>query len=232
MDKSSPLDKVAASPSPLFNPRAADSYHLNLLDAMLTSYLNQAGAKCEDPMLAVPVIPIVDIYSQVAAILGKDDTYTRQDFAQDIYRLQVSGVDTTLTGARVQLPISRGVKGKTLTVLDQSGGEVRYFGVRFMQTEKINAEEPAAEILPDKSDAEFRSFESLDSQLYQMEIRDIFARLLEWPSPEFAEFLAGQIKLKKLSGAELRQFAQIARDALHQDGQEPGDSQDSAGTAP
>ncbi|MCH8744193.1 MAG: response regulator transcription factor [Chloroflexi bacterium] len=230
----SPSEEAAASPGSLFNQRAGDSYHLNLLDAMLTSYLNQASAKCENPMLAVPVIPIVDIYSQVAEILGKDETYTRQDFAQDIYRLQVSGVDTTLTGARVQLPISRGVPGKTLTVLDESGGEVRYFGVRFIQTEKLNAEEPALDILPDDSDGELRSFESLEAPTYEMELRDILGRLSEWPSPEFAEFLASQIKLKKLSGTELRQFAQIARDALHRDRREPGDSRsrnDSGGAA-
>ena len=232
--EASPSEEVAASPGSLFNRRAGESYHLDLLDAMLTSYLNQASAKCEDPMLAVPVIPIVDIYSQVAEILGKDDTYTRQDFAQDIYRLQVNGVDTTLTGARVQLPISRGVPGKTLTVLDESGGDVRYFGVRFIQTEKLNAEEPALDILPDASDGELRSFKSLEASTYEMELRDILGRLMEWPSPEFAEFLASQIKLKKLSGTELRQFAQIARDALHRDRREPGDNRsrnDSGGTA-
>ena len=216
--ETSPLDVMATSPSSISTRLAADPYHLNLLDAMLKSYLNQASAKCEDPMLAVPVIPIVDIFSQVAGILGKDDSYTRQDFAEDIYRLQVSGLDTTLTGAKVQLPISRGVPGKTLTVLDESGREVRYFGIRFIQTEK-----PKAEIPPDDSEGEFRSFESLESPLYEVELRDFLGRLLEWPSLEFAEFLANQIKLKNLSGTELRQFAQIARDAMHRDVGEPGD---------
>ena len=175
--ETSPLDVMATSPSSLSIRQAADPYHLTLLDAMLKSYLNQASAKCEDPMLAVPVIPIVDIFSQVAEILGKDGSYTCQDFAEDIYRLQVSGLDTTLTGAKVQLPISRGVPGKTLTVLDESGRQVRYFGIRFIQTEK-----PTAEILPDDSDGEFRSFESLESQLYEAELRDILGGLLEWPS--------------------------------------------------
>ena len=232
--EASPSQEVAAWRSSGSNRRAADSYHLILLDAMLTSYLNQAGAKCDDPMLAVPVIPIVDIYSQVAEILGKDDTYSRQDFAQDIYRLQVSGVDTTLTGARLQLPISRGVPGKTLTVFDESGGEVRYFGVRFIQTEKSSAVEPAVKVLPDDSDGEFRPFESLESPLYEMQLRHILGRLSEWPSAEFAEFLANQINLRKLSGNELRQFAQIARDALQRAELEPGDGRslnDSGGSA-
>ena len=129
----------------------------------------------------------------------------------------------------MQLPISRGVPGKTLTVLDESGRKVRYFGIRFIQTEKHTAE-----ILPDDSDGEFRSFESLESPLYEAELRDILGRLLEWPSLEFAEFLANQIKLKNLSGTELRQFAQIARNALHRDVGEPADDRsrhDSGGAA-
>jgi hypothetical protein len=40
-------------------------------------------------------------------------------------------MDTTKQGARVSFPISRGVRGKTLTVIDETGEERRYYGIRF-----------------------------------------------------------------------------------------------------
>jgi hypothetical protein len=51
----------------------------------------------------------------------------------DVYLLHRGGVDTTRSGARVSFPISRGVRGKILTVIDENGEQKRYYGIRFTQ---------------------------------------------------------------------------------------------------
>ena len=99
------------------------------------------------PRLA-PVVPLVDVFALLSSVrsVSPDYTpeytpdcapdytpdYTKEDFIKDVYRLHASGVNTTLDGARISFPISRGVKGKTLTVIDEAGYERRYYGVRFL----------------------------------------------------------------------------------------------------
>ncbi len=87
------------------------------------------------PRLA-PVVPLIDVFALLSSVRslspGYSSFYTKEAFIKDVYRLHASGVDTTLDGARISFPISRGVKGKTLTVTDEAGDERRYYGVRFL----------------------------------------------------------------------------------------------------
>ncbi len=83
-----------------------------------------------------PVVPLVDLYELLTLLPGQTREYSRQEFARDIYLLHSSDVDTTKNGARVSFPISRGVAGKTLSVVDQSGEEKRYYGIAFLPAAK------------------------------------------------------------------------------------------------
>ena len=116
---------------PEFQP---DDFLLDLFRAY-SQLLEQRGDS--SPKLA-PVVPLIDVFA-LLSLVNPDyspdcaQVYTREDFIKDVYRLHSSGVDTTLGGARISFPISRGVKGKTLTVTDDSGTERRYYGVRFLE---------------------------------------------------------------------------------------------------
>ena len=79
-----------------------------------------------------PVVPLVDVFALLSSVRSLRPDYTKEHFIEDVYRLHSSGVDTTLDGARISFPISRGVKGKVLTVTDDAGYECRYYGVRFL----------------------------------------------------------------------------------------------------
>jgi hypothetical protein len=124
------------------------------------------------------------------------------EFAQEIYRMQFSGLDATPSGAKLQLPISRGVPRKTLTATDNDGRDVRYYGIRFMQTAGIPTE-----------GSDSRGFDPFDGPLFDLEIRDLLRSQVDWPSSEFVGFLESQLQLEALTAAELRQFAQITRDS-------------------
>ncbi len=105
-----------------------DHFLLDLFQAY-SHLLKQRGD--DSPMLA-PVVPLVDVFALLSSVRSVNPDYTREDFIKDVYRLHASGVNTTLDGARISFPISRGVKGKILTVNDEDGDERRYYGVRFL----------------------------------------------------------------------------------------------------
>lgn len=169
----------------------------------MDAYLVKAQDRCESPASDAQVIPLVDIHPQMAELWARAKKYTRDEFAQDIYRMQSCGLDAAPSGAQFQLPISRGVPRKTLTATNNDGRDVPYYGIRFMQTERIPTE------VSDPS-----GFDPLDGPLYDLAIRDLLSSQLDWPSPEFVGFLPAQFQLEALTAVELRQFAQITRDSL------------------
>ncbi len=101
------------------------------LDALYQAYSKTVAEKFDTSGDSAPIIPLVDIHSLLTLLPGQAKEYSRQEFILDIYLLHRGGVDTTKQGARVSFPISRGVKGKTLTVIDETGEERRYYGIRF-----------------------------------------------------------------------------------------------------
>ena len=111
----------------------AESFLLILHDAYLKVVENRADG-IQD---FAPVVPLVDVYAWVISSQQPIVAYSKQEFTRDVYRLHASGVDTTEDGARVSFPISRGVRGKTLTTTNETGGEVRYYGIRFLQRSPV-----------------------------------------------------------------------------------------------
>ncbi|SRR6266496_4305705 len=90
----------------------------------------------EDLLQIAPVVPLVDIYELLTLLPGQSREYSKQEFARDIYLLHRSGVDTTRNEARVSFPIGRGVQSKTLSVIDETGEEKRYYGICFTPASK------------------------------------------------------------------------------------------------
>ena len=101
------------------------------LAALYQAYSKTADEKFDTGGASAPIIPLVDIHSLLTLLPGRAKEYSRQEFVLDIYLLHREGVDTTKQGAKVSFPISRGVKGKTLTLIDETGEERRYYGIRF-----------------------------------------------------------------------------------------------------
>ena len=101
------------------------------LAALYQAYSKTVAEKPDTSAASAPIIPLVDIHNLLTLLPGHAKEYSRQEFVLDIYLLHREGVDTTKQGARVSFPISRGVKGKTLTVIDETGEERRYYGIRF-----------------------------------------------------------------------------------------------------
>ena len=109
---------------------AAEFHPESFLLTLFHAYLNIVENRDGDFQDFAPVVPLVDVYSWVTSSEERSKNYSKQEFARDIYRLHSSGVDTTKDGAKVSFPISRGVRGKTLTTTNETGGEVRYYGIR------------------------------------------------------------------------------------------------------
>ncbi len=101
------------------------------LAALYQAYSKTVAEKFDTGGAPAPIIPLVEIHSLLTLLPGQAKEYSRQEFVKDISLLHREGVDTTKQGAKVSFPISRGVKGKTLTVIDETGEERRYYGIRF-----------------------------------------------------------------------------------------------------
>jgi hypothetical protein len=90
----------------------------------------------EDLLQTAPVVPLVDIYELLTLLPGQSREYSKQEFARDIYLLHRSGVDTTRNAAKVSFPISQGIPGRTISVIDEGGEEKRYYGICFTPASK------------------------------------------------------------------------------------------------
>ena len=101
------------------------------LAALHQAYTKIVAEKWDSNEASAPIIPLVNIHSLLTLLPHQAKEYSRQEFVRDIYMLHRAGVDTTKQGARVSFPISRGVRGKTLTVIDETGEQRRYYGIRF-----------------------------------------------------------------------------------------------------
>lgn len=106
------------------------------LAALHAAYVKLMAMQPERVLETGPVVPLVDVYELFTLLPGQTREYTKQEFVRDVFLLHKSGAETTKTGARVSFPISRGVAGKTLSVIDQSGEEKRYYGIAFLPAPK------------------------------------------------------------------------------------------------
>jgi hypothetical protein len=110
-----------------------EPFLMNLFEAYSKVVENRDG----DLLDFAPVVPLVDVYAWVTSSEEHSKNYSKQQFTRDIYQLHNSGVNTTKDGAKVSFPISRGVRGKTLTTTNRTGGEVRYYGIRFLRRSPV-----------------------------------------------------------------------------------------------
>ena len=101
------------------------------LAALLEAYSKIVAMRGKDLLQMAPVVPLVEIYELLTMLPGQTKEYSKQEFARDIHILHRSGCNTTRSGAKVSFPISRGVQGKILTVVDETGEEKRYYGICF-----------------------------------------------------------------------------------------------------
>ena len=124
------LLKNLQSKPPRFRPEA-------FLSALYEGYSKIAADQSSNTIDASPVVPLVDIYRLLTLLPGQAKEYSKQEFTRDIYLLHRGDVQTTKAGAKVSFPISRGVRGKTLSVVDETGEQRRYYGIRFTQNGRI-----------------------------------------------------------------------------------------------
>lgn len=103
------------------------------LSSLYKAYTKVIGDRDEQFRASAPVVPLVELYELFTLLPNQAKEYSKQEFARDIYLLHRSNFDTTKSGAKVSFPISRGARGKVLTVIDESGEERRYYGLRFVQ---------------------------------------------------------------------------------------------------
>ena len=106
------------------------------LEALFKAYSKAVAMRGSDLLQMAPVIRLIDIYELLTLLPGQAREYSKQEFARDIYLLHRSGVDATRTGAKVSFPFTGRARSKTLTVIDETGEEKRYYGICFTQTSK------------------------------------------------------------------------------------------------
>ena len=104
------------------------------LQTLFEAYLKVATQHNVNPLVSAPIIALVDIHPLVTTALGLSGKYSKEKFARDIYRLHSSGRHITESGARVSFPISRGVRCKTISTPTETGEQMRYYGIRFIET--------------------------------------------------------------------------------------------------
>ena len=128
--------QVLVDPS-LRQDESAEFHPESFLLILSDAYSKVVESRAGDIQDFAPVVPLVDVYARLTSPQESCKDYSKQEFTRDVYRLHASGVDTTEDGAKVSFPISRGVRGKTLTTTNETGGEVRYYGIRFHQRSPV-----------------------------------------------------------------------------------------------
>ncbi|HEU0021529.1 MAG TPA: hypothetical protein VFR55_07650 [Dehalococcoidia bacterium] len=121
-------------------PRFRSELFLNALFEAYSRMVDERGSNSLDP---APIVPLLDVYRLLTLLPGQAKEYSRQEFARDIYLLHRGNVTTTKSGGRISFPISRGVKGKIFSVIDESGEERRYYAIRFTQEGALGTGSPS-----------------------------------------------------------------------------------------
>ena len=77
-----------------------------------------------------------DLYEILTLHPDTRRTYSRAEFARDVFLLDASGVRATKSGAKVSFPAATGTKGgaKVFQVVTEDGMPKNYYGIRFQET--------------------------------------------------------------------------------------------------
>ncbi|MBA3606420.1 MAG: hypothetical protein H0W46_10720 [Acidimicrobiia bacterium] len=99
------------------------------IEALATAYDYVAGWR---GVHAGATVKLTDIYNALTVLPGSSRDYSRQELARDLYLLDQSGVTTTKSGRRLQLPASALTRGSgVLRTVTRSGQEKVYAGISF-----------------------------------------------------------------------------------------------------
>lgn len=90
------------------------------------------------------VLPLIKVYEVFTLLPEQWRKYTKQEFAQDVYLLDRSGVTQTKSGERVSFPASTGTRSiaDTLATLSETGEERRYYGIAFEMAQETQTSVP------------------------------------------------------------------------------------------
>jgi hypothetical protein len=101
----------------------------NFLEALLRAYRLVVAEQGKD---FGATVRLLDVYRILTVLPGSASTYSRQEFARDVYMLDESGVELTRDGSRVSLPAATGTRGsQALTTVTREGSVKTYFGIAF-----------------------------------------------------------------------------------------------------
>jgi hypothetical protein len=121
------------------------------LPVLLQAYLKVLGPEEKKPLSSSPVVPLADLYAVISPTPEQSLKYLREEFTRDIYFLHRSGHNATRSGIQVSFPISRGVRGKNLTINDENGTQLCYYGVRFCRPQPTANDLPVTGDRPSKA---------------------------------------------------------------------------------
>ena len=108
--------------------------------ALLQAYLKVLDGVEDQPLTTSPVVPLSELYAVLAPDPERGIFYLKEEFTRDVYLLHRGGHNITPNGLLISFPISRGVRGKNLTINDENGTQLRYYGVRFSRPMSIDVE--------------------------------------------------------------------------------------------
>lgn len=82
------------------------------------------------------VITLQTLYRLLTLLPGQTREYPFQEFARDLYLLDLSGLNTTKSGHLMRLPASTGTRQPrgTIRVIARDGSEKKYYGISFRQS--------------------------------------------------------------------------------------------------
>jgi hypothetical protein len=125
---------------------ASEMDERTFIEVLYSAYRVLAPQENSYPSGAGGVVPLMQVHSMLTLLPRVAKDYSIQEFAVDIYRLDRSGVQHTSDGSAIALPASTGTRNSSgiLSVVAESGEEVRYYGVSFVRKQNVGGLSDAA----------------------------------------------------------------------------------------
>ena len=108
------------------------------LEALYKVYSEIVGNEPPERLVkAGPVVRLARIYALFTSLPGVKRDYEAVHFARDLYLLEDKGPRRTRNGAKVSFHASTGARGSsgTFAFVGPDGQEVRYYGIKFTETD-------------------------------------------------------------------------------------------------
>jgi hypothetical protein len=103
----------------------------DFLNALYATY--RVAIERKDGRGSGAVVSLGELYDLLTLLPGQSREYSKQEFARDVYLLDLSGETTTREGARLEFHVGAGarVPRGALSVVTQHGAEKVYHGISF-----------------------------------------------------------------------------------------------------